>query len=400
MTDSILSYKDPKVTLLNKPDILEGFQLWLKSREAIIEYDGDDIIVGGQRDDLDAYTSKILKMNLQYNNFPFFIFEIQGSLLSRDVFFNCTEISQWATSTRFFHSLSNEINYDAFSISSEYKGKSEDQMLTFLKLMKSESNPDKARLEMPYSLSTRYWIGLNLKTLVSFLGLLKIKLPFFYETYGKLILDQVPEVEELIPNFVDDIYWKYFNPDNSPKDSKSIVNDYIHLHTNMGMILYSQFLRQSSATTSGLYSYLSDDSEKIPVGKTRIPIYHTSHLKRFMRTVSNRTCAFSMSDDKSENSWYHILEPYLKDMDLEEFKSILPCKYDKNQLKFCKFREDIKFRNNKFEKNLPCPMLACNVGIAEERYKNSDTSLNKLYLELTKTLEPSEVTLEFNERTV
>lgn len=398
MTNYNLSYKEPKVTLLNKPNTDEGFNLWIKSRESIIEYDGDDIIVGGQRDNLDEYKSKILGMNLQYNNFPFYIFEIQGSLLSRDVFFNCTEIAQWATSTRFFHSLTKEVNYDAFSISNEYGHQSDDQMKEFIDQIISSSNPDEARLHMPYSLSTKYWVGMNLKTLTSFLGMLKIELPFFYEVYGKQIISQCPEIENLIPNFVDDIYWKYFNPTSEFKVDKIEANDYIHLSTNMGLILYSQFLRQSSATTSGLYSWLKSNPDEIPTGSTRLQIYHTSHKKRFMRTVSNRTCAFSMSDDKSENSWYHILEPYLKGMDLEEFKKILPCKYEKNQLKFCKFREDIKFRNNKFEKNLPCPMLACNVNIAEERYKRSDTTLNKLYLDLTKTLVPSDVTLEFNER--
>lgn len=386
----------PSVRLINQPDINGGYSLWIKSREAIIEYDGNDIIVGGYRTDKIEYINSILKQNLQYNNFPFYIFEIRGSLLSRDVFFTFNEIAQWSVSSRFFHSLTKEVNYDAFSLSGEYDDTS--QLEEFIRLMEIESNPDKARLKMPYSMSTRYWIGLNFKQLTSFLALLRDRLPQIYEVYGKLILSEVPEIEKFIPKFVDSVYEKYFSPKKEFKEDKVEVNDFIHLSTKMGMIMYSQFIRQSSTVTSGLYDWIINHPGEVPIGETPIEIYHTTHKDRFLRTISNRTCAFSMSDEKSINSWYTILEPYLKDKTLDEFKEILPCEYDGNKLKRCPFREDIKFRNNKFEKNLPCPMLACNVKLAEERYKRSDTTLNRLYLDLTKTLEPSEVTLRFDER--
>ena len=229
-------YIDPKVELIDGTEASDlGYYVWLKSRAHVIKtmqgdlikdillsyYDTEDydeannnmfppyrilfelqdgtkvcpsmdgfnkFYVGNDLEEYHSYRSKITRMNLQYANFDQYVFEITGSALFRDLLYNINTLAQWARSERFRVStldLDLRKEEESFPISSEYKGikEWEDQFSEYMEYLRKYEKTDDARVKMPYSVSSVYWISINKKMLINLASMVKLRMPFFYEPY-------------------------------------------------------------------------------------------------------------------------------------------------------------------------------------------------------------------------
>ena len=402
----MIKYLSPKITLLNKNDNFnQNYELWLKSREAVISRDNGKLFVGKELvSDENQYKTRIIDMGLQYNNFPTYELEIQGSVLFRDILFSINKIAQWATSLRFTHSLhGDDVTEDSFPISSEYRGiiEWERQFDQFMRKVSETKITDENRLEMPFSMSSKYWVAINHKTLVAFLSMLKLKMPFFYEIYGALIVNEIQEnasinMREYLVPYVDDTLSQYFSRSEFNESYRN-VDDLVILKIKMGLLLFSQFLRQSDVVIKGFYDVLVHESIEIFKHKmfyagTELDVTYIADKMKFMRTISNRTCWFSMSSGNGINSWSNILDLVLKDMGVEDFMRLLPCKFVDNKLCDCKYKDDVKFRDEGLEKrNLPCAILNNSLEIASKRNEHDRTLLSNLYLETVNMMKGAKI---------
>lgn len=414
-------YIEPSVRLISGNDNKLGFYAWLKSREDIVtslagtkfmkdftyaeswfSYIPNEFKVGNETVSKFDYINKIDKMNLQYNNLEYYVFSIDGSCLFRDLLYNINTISQWATSNRFkFSTYGPDAIYDRsnYKISSEYKGivEWENQFDRYMDKRKETQITDENRIEMPYSISSRFFIGINKKTLINLLIMLKKRFPFFYSIYGTRMINASVGLGDIdYDTKVDSSLEQYFI--HKPDDNESVteIDDYFHVHMNMGLILYSQFIRQSSTVTSGLFNLLAHSdpyefSKKVFKGGTVFNIRYMASRDKTYSTVSTRLCAFAMSSGNGPCSWSHFIDLILKNdggMNLDKFKSLLPCTWDKNgKLLSCKFHEDIKFRQEGVEiNNCPCPILANSIELAQSKKDRDKNYIGDSYYEIVKHL--------------
>lgn len=411
-------YTEPSVKLITCTDPITGYILWSKSRPGIVinDYDNNSVNVGGEVLPLDEYKERVFKMGLQYTLFPSFTLQITGSILFRDILFTLNRCPQWATSLRFLNSTYDKFDESNYKISNEYKGikEWEDQFTKYMDKIKETMVTDENRVEMPYSISSTYWIQIPFKTLVTFMSYMIMKLPFFYKVYGR-------KIEEVIKNEVDLDITKYYvdyidssidqyRLKSEGEESTYTDGDFTIMSSKMGLLLYSQFIRQQDTTVSGLYNMLEHKSinefkHKVFYAQTEVKFKCCTSVSRFNRTLSNRTCWFSMSSGKSINSWSNIIDPLIKDMSVEEFRNVLPCKVEDDRIQ-CKYWDDTKFRLNSVEKrNLPCGIACMNSKVCKDRFEYDNTELSYKYLEVENLLESegvkpvdSDMVEDFNKR--
>ena len=348
--------------------------------------------------DYKSYKSRINKMNLQYNNFPQYTFEIQGSALFRDLLYNINWSECWAVSNRFAFSVYNDIEVldeSMYPISSEYKGVKEweDQFDKYMMKIHETQITDDNRPEMPYSITSYFWWGCNHKTLISVLSALKIKFPFFYEVYGKLIMNEVGLNDTDLKNYVDYSLDQYFLRDWE-KGSQFVKGFYL-IDTEIDMIILSQFLRQSPSVVSGLFNELEHtDIEsfktKVFKGSTTIKIRFVASKARTLGTVSNRCCNFAANSGAGTGSWSGFLEDFLQSVNAtDELRQLLPCKFNKDGLlEVCKMYDDVKFRlkGGSETRNCVCPLLTVCMNDAQAKLDRDKNKLGKLFYDLTKEL--------------
>jgi len=412
-----MRYIDPSIRLLNKDsvDLDSWYKVWLKSRDSIVRRPNNNpeasLIVGNEIiKDENEYKDRIFRMNLQYLNFPQLAFEIQGSVLFRDILYNINSSAQWATSLRFLFStydLSSGPSEDAYPISSEYRGIDswESQFKAYMYAISKDSRTDHNRLEMPFSISSRYWVSMNLKTLINFISMLKLKMPFFYDIYGKMFIANIYDnlgldLTDYLVDYVDAGVSQYFSRSDFKEEYKE-VDDLVILKIRMGLILYSQFLRQRDTTIKGLYDELIHSREQIKqfknkvfCGKSPLLVTYYADKQKFLRTVTNRCCNFAMSEGSlGICSWSNILDVVLKDASTQEFiEEYLPCKFcGKGNVK-CKFYDDVKFREEGLERdNLRCPIYFKSLKLADEKIDRDQNLLSKLYKDVVIRLNKGEL---------
>lgn len=345
------------------------------------------------------YRKRIVdSMNLQYNNFPQYIFEIQGSALFRDFLYNVNWSGQWAESNRFLFSILPDdavLKEENYKISSEYKDipEWENQFQRYIDKIHETQITDENRTEMPYSISSFFWWGCNYKTLINVLSAMKVDFPFFYEVYGKLIIKELGIDESVIKGKIDHSLAQYYRC----KDWKEGVvknSGFYIINTEMSYIILSQFLRQSPSIISGLYSDLKhkdteEFSHKVFKGDTICRITFVSHESKLLSTVSKRSCNFAANSGDGPGSWSGFLNRFLDSVDsLDDFRDLLPCSFDDNGLlKFCPLWDDIKFRNSGTEsRNCVCPLTTCSMTDADKKCERDKNRLSELFRELTKDL--------------
>lgn len=438
------TYIEPKVKLIDKTNYDLSYYVWLKSRRKVIRLkDGnpiDDVILGAV-DDLyfddpqydiifvkgdkyyilvddnmnsrkdqyirefyvdnelvknQEYRKRIVNiMNLQYNNFPTYIFEITGSALFRDFLYNINWSDQWAESNRFLFSILPDdavLDEKYYKISSEYKGvpEWEDQFTKYMNKIHETQITDENRTEMPYSISSFFWWGCNYKTLINVLMLMKVKFPFFYEVYGRLMMEQAGINESVVKDKVDYSLLQYFRCDDWKKGVIKHSGFYI-INTEMSYIILSQFLRQSPSVISGLYSDLEHTdpevfSHKVFKGDTLCKVTFVSHQGKLMSTVSKRSCNFAANSGYGPGSWSGFLNQFLESINsLDDFRELLPCTFDdKGLLKYCPLWDDVKFRNSGTEsRNCVCPLTTCNADDADKKCARDNNMLSVLFKRLT-----------------
>lgn len=410
------TYIEPKVRLIDRNRIPKlGFYLWMKSRQWIIRDDENvrfmtdmepdedwfynlpnQFYVGDEFVSLADYVEKIENMNLQYNNSEYYVFEIDGSCLFRDMLFNLNRAGQWAQSNRFLFSILDEnerYNSKHYHISAEYRNipEWEEQFDKYMEAIKNDPIVDHNRLEMPYSVSSTFWISINWKTLCDFISFLKFKAPFFYEVYGLQFAEEVGYIP-LNPSIQPSIS-QYIIKHKAENEGMVQVGDTIICDTKMALILYSQFLRQSDTLVSGflnevMHENLVEFSHKVFKGSTTFMIHYVADETKAMKTVSNRLCAFAMSSGTGPESWTYFLTRFLpKDFNGDDLKKLLPCTFDEHGVSNCKFREDIRFRNEGKEiSNCPCPLVTRSLENAIRKKERDNNIIGDAYFDLTNKL--------------
>ena len=421
-------YKDTK-------DYGIGYNLWLKSRNKIVSFDNEKLKVGNEIiDNEDDYVERIKKMNLQYMNNEMYTFEFQGSVLFRDILFTLNKCGCWAESLRFVNSTLDGFHEENYPISSEYKGikEWEEQFDKYMSKCKDTMVTDENRVEMPYSVTSKYWITMNWKTLVTFVSMLKIKMPFFYNIYGKLIEDEFENkyninISNYYVKYIDSSIAQYFRKDNSIiegvdfespepliRESYTTIGDTVILNKNIGLLLFSQFLRQQDSTMKGFYDLLVHDNieefkHKVFKATTNVPCTYIADESRFLRTIQNRMCWFSMSGANLEHpnlSWSAILDIMLKNITNEQKFNLMPCgtikltdKNDKEHVCVnCKYYDDVKFRKEGVElRNLPCGILYMNDKYIKDRIEqDKHTILSELYYDYYKHIKENNIKSRFD----
>lgn len=429
--DTMKKYIKPEVRLISKPKVdYLGFYQWMKSRQWIItdivgqrfmtEIDPsidinwyknipDQFFVGDELVRKSEYLDRISTMNLQYNNSESLTFEIKGSCLFRDFLYNINKSGQWAQSNRFLFSiLDKDAMYDEsnYTISQEYKGIRtwEDQFDSYMEAIRRDPIVDHNRLEMPYSISSTFWYTITKTDLIYLIKYLHQKMPFFFNHYG------IQFLRELFPNKkVDTKSWlestKDFPaftqyeikselngvyPNLLNKESIVTIGDTVVLDTNLSLILYSQFIRQSNTLVSGLFNLLihKDPDEFADIvfsGKTLVPVHYVADIDKVMHTIRNRTCAFAMSSGTGPDSWSYFINQFLpENLNGDQLIKYLPCKFEGYKLINCKFHDDIKFRNEgKEHSNCPCPLALRSLEAAKLKHERDKNRLSKAYLDLT-----------------
>lgn len=403
-------YKDPKVKVYGSTNLSSGFDIWCESKSTIIKVDEPNglAIIDGDEVEISEYLHEIQKMNMQYNNMPFIIFEIEGSILFRDLLYNINKTSQWAVSQRLTHSIFDTNDLTKFPISSEYKGIEEWETAIELYLLDlvTTGKVDVSRVKMPYSIYSKYWVGMTQRTLVAFLSLLRNKMPFFYNIYGTLMINAYDKemtkdydsrnitpksIASYLSDEIDSGITKYISKSDDFKEGVQFFDDYCSIKLNMGLILYSQFIRQADCDVRGLYDALIHTSpvefkHRVFTGETLLNVTYTAHVDRLKHTLKDRLCWFSQSDgdELNPNYWSKFISILVKDLDATKLKELLPCKFVGNKVVSCHFNQDIKFRDKGTQKGyIPCPIRARNVKYAEDRLDSCNNKLNRAYYDLT-----------------
>lgn len=407
------TYIKPSVKLLDSTNEFAGFYVWLKSRRKVIKskdgspihikYNGlsaipEEFYVGNELVNKHDYLKRINDMNLQFNNMPQYIFEIEGSCLFRDLLFNINKTSMWAESNRYLFSIlpdSEIFNEEHYHISSEYKGikEWEEQFDSYMNKIKEDPITDNNRPEMPYSISSFFWWGCNYKTLINLLSMLRLKMPFFYNVYGKRLMNQAEISEEELKPFVDSSLQQYFRC----KDwNRGVVknSDFYIMNIDISYVILSQFLRQSDVVISGLFSDLEHtDSEefshRVFKGGTVCDVTYVANKFRVLQTVSKRCCNFAANSGDGPGSWNHILKNFIESVNSpDELRELLPCKFDnKGLLKYCPLWDDVKSRNEGLElRNCVCPLTTCKLEDAMKKMERDKNKLGNLFYDLTKDL--------------
>jgi nucleoside 2-deoxyribosyltransferase len=402
-------YIDPAVQLNYETDPLSGFDIWLQSKRSVVKTSDELVTIGTRTISIHDYFDEIMDMNMQYNNIPYFVFEVTGSILFRDILYNINKTSQWAESLRLKHSVINQHDPSNFKISSEYKGIEEwDKAFDeYFEAVQSESRVDKNRVTMPFSLSSTYWIGMNLKTLISFLSMLKYRMPFFYMKYGILFERVINDEFRLRSPFLDDFditkyyspeldsgFQKYFNVTET-RDQCIQMGDYVYLTQKMGMVLYSQFIRQADTDIAGLYDVIShtdinEFKHKVFTGSSTFYVRYVAHMDRVKKTIGDRICWISQSDgDESDpRYWSKFINTFIHGIGLEEFKKLLPCKFYKNKVIGCKFAKDIEFRDQKLQKGyIPCGIKNHSKEYCKQRLELCNNNLNNMYSKVVNSID-------------
>jgi DNA-binding ferritin-like protein (Dps family) len=238
--------------------------------------------------------------------------------------FNISSTSQWATSNRFLFSILDKVevyNSANYHISEEYKDHPiwEDQFSKYMDAIKENPRVDVNRLEMPYSISSYFWWGCNKRVLTSIIELMKTRMPFFYEVYGKSMLDVVG-IDINKSHSIDSLVSRLLRVKPVTEEITTEVGDYIHITSKMGMILFSQFVRQAGSDIQGFYDELlhkdiEEFKNKLFKGSTEILISYMAPKIKFSKTISNRLCAFAMSSGDGPNSWNYIIKKAFPKLD-------------------------------------------------------------------------------------
>lgn len=394
------------IKLLNESSIYDGTKIWDKSREGYIQYTGAGTVqfiegekIIEEKPEMD-YRNEILKMNLPFNEFCYFQFEISGSLLFRDYLFSFEQlgnVARFAKSNRFLgNRLAPSVEYLADTpyvkflskdgwnfLSKELKDCWNEYKLEEEKYDKKEIDYDNFRLSTPYFADTQFYIGVNLKDLCRILAFTRVEFSSLYRVYAPQFYGAVPGLEEFFNEYferngVEDTFYAYLETENATKPYGDKVK--YESYGDVGMILLSQIIRQSKSIFRGYLNLLKgkDLKDHTITGATIVPLKVLQTEGRLDSTIKTRSCWFSMSDASvgKEYTWSGILERFYKSTPESELGSLLPCNPKNGCLK-CIYKEDTVFRNLGTElQNAPCAFLMEDRSLIEKRasdYGNSAT---------------------------
>lgn len=313
----------------------------------------------------------IRRLDLPIHSFAYYTFKISGSLLIRDLLHHVRPISAWSRSDR-----TTPITKDTFFFSSEY----EECLLNDPDLEKKldEYTDQNVSLDIrkdyfPYAKSTEFCVGMDFRTLVSFLRSLSWLNEDLFKIYGTKFLSAINlSWDELPPTsnkMFDGMQLNKVTEHTNIADMTKVVVDPEFdtcqiQYVGKGALL-SQFIRQHYARVRS--SFITH----IAHAKSLSDLYKLTQSDFFVmqsittqdlakKLISTRACYFAKLDMQSRSSWSDIVTTLIKAFggDLEDW---IPCKGELNN---CPFKTEQLARciagnpnGSKGEVNPPCSII-------------------------------------------
>jgi len=349
-----LKFKPVSVELLGKMDYIK--KAWEISRPHL------------NPDEVDF--KAVIEQDLPVNGFAYYYFKMSGSILFRDLLYTVRPINSWSCSNR-----TAKLSPENVFISGEYDNPlhySEFDRLAVEQVFIDLENgvaQDKAKLNFPLSFSYTFLLGIDYRTLMSFLKTLRETNPFLFKEYGLLMMLAAGiEMWQLELNSVKSFYEEYALTDD---EFHSVGKNFQILDMFSGVEevifgLHSQFIRKNySSIKSSLWNLISDFKDNIInvnlQSTSRVTVAYYFKGRQFRKLLSVRSCFFS---DMNENMWGQIIGSVAKDMDTDTFIEQLPCHGDHDK---CVYFEDIYSRVKLKEVNHPCPILIEDTSMIDKR---------------------------------
>lgn len=380
-----INFKDPSIELISRQD--DSQKVWLISRPHLSEHDPE--------------LMKIKTMDLPVNDFDKLTFKITSSLLIRDLLYHIRPSADWARSNR-----TTRINKETLFYSSEYKYneyKDSDDLHRFEKtheyITDENTNLDIRKDRFPYSVSTDYCWGCDIRTLISLLRSMKKYTPYIFEVYGKLFLDALGmKFEELPPSsdsIINEIACYQDFGDNSTVKVDDTFGVVMIQYTGKGSLL-SQFIRQHRARvrSSLIYRLRSFKTFEQAAYLNQDELFTMQSIttkELAQKLMKTRACWFSKQDKKSKSSWSAIVSALIKETGMK-FEECLPCDgcldkcpWKSEQLARCLAN---KPGESKGEVNPPCVLITGlpQLGKLRKAKFNSDSELYQHWLKYCETM--------------
>jgi hypothetical protein len=376
-----IKFKDPEIKVIGVSDHRD--EVWRISRPHLKVTDKE--------------LMDIRKVDLPVHSFAFVSFEITGSILLRDILYHVRPTSDWARSNR-----TTAINKDTLFYSGEYENSELD--IERWKYCTDESmNLDIRKDKFPYTVSTDFCWGGDLRTIATVLKSMEAELPAIWEVYGNLFLNALKNVGlEILPPGRSDLFSSLGIPDEySLKEYEdgeivSIPEIEVHDYYDTVMIQYrgkgsllSQFIRQHIARVRSTLitevmkcTHISDTIKLVQDDLYDMQVITT--IEGAKKLIATRACWFAKFDMASRSSWNDIISTLIKRFNLK-LTDVIPCKGDNNA---CPWKTEQLARciaanptGSKGEVNPPCPYITGipeMISIRKAKF-NSNSTLFKLW---------------------
>jgi len=368
------------------------------------------------------FHDETIAMNLGFNRFVHLQFKFVGSTLFRDFLYSFAEGGgEWAVSSRTIETYPLYKDYCS-TISEEFWTEDgdipeviqtrldkyeEEYDIAYAKAKEVEASgghplPANDALShlAPYSISTTFWWGSDLFTLLKILKMMKEKFPLFYNTYGLQMIESLDRVFEkehglageftrMIESvecskevYYDDLLHRYLVHED-------LNETYTTEFVDIGLGLHSHLCRHNYITCKGFMNLLLDKSpdemrsidwsSETTIPKVRLVIDNPHRWASIMRT---RMCWFSKSDLSTKDSWGPSLNKVLSEDvkgDVEKFNHFLPCGGDPTK---CRIQKDMEMRIQGQEPDIPCAILCESRDMAVAKLKKFESEQNRMFLKL------------------
>ena len=296
--------------------------VWVKSRDQFLSIEGDKVFDSTKNEYhlISDFKRDLIKMDISISYFDHITLEVTSSLLTRDLFYSFYGIidGEWAKTHRLGNPTELTASDDIYDSDIDDKFYSIYQSWIDKFESGEETNFDTCRDYRPLTFSTTWMMTLCTKNLIKILSKIKQYLP---ESYSSKIISEfskIPTIKDFLIN-ID----RYTREDARIPTLLSNVNSPI-LDTEIGSILYSQFIRHEGMRVSGILEFANE----VLSGKKRssndlIHIKVESTEARLKEILKLRTSWFAMTDNiHSKNTWGYFLENILTG-DLEKDKPYL-----------------------------------------------------------------------------
>lgn len=327
-------------------------------------------------EELQGYLDGVIKNDLPLSGFNMFCLKIGSSLLFRDLLFTMRPLQVWALSSRI-------TKLEKLGVESDYVVHQEtiDNYEKVVKMQDNGESLDLSKRWCPLQQYTEYCVVIDLRTLLTFcktvyycdislfnshciptLVACNIKEELFFDSSCKSIYDKL-SIPGVIQGNIDAKGGVYYR--------EGMLN--YELGVKVAQCLGAQFQRQHFAKmrTSLWNEVRAFGYANVLKKNAHDQFYYLScgEISQWKTVVSRRVCweaQFCVKDDGERCSWNFILQGFVKDLNIRDFASLLPCKcngrkctiFDEGKLRLLSNRSDWnKWSDNKPDENPICPIM-------------------------------------------